>query len=80
DQELDPTLMGGAEYFLNDRTSVVGDFTGKQKKYTVNVGFRFALYPDWTLRVNLLDLGNSGATAGTSSNYYSIGISHTQFL
>jgi hypothetical protein len=74
--ELDPSLMGGVEYIVSDRLSLLGDFSGKRKKYTVNAGVRFAIYPDLSLRVSLLDMGNSSS----ESNFYSIGLAYNRFM
>ncbi|NDD67562.1 hypothetical protein EBZ35_07970, partial [bacterium] len=60
--QIDPTLMGGIEYIVNDHMSFLADFSGKQKTYTLNGGLRFAIYPDLSLRVNILDVGKDAAS------------------
>lgn len=74
--ELDPSLMGGVEYMINDRLALLADFSGKRKRYTVNGGARFAIYPDLSLRVSILDFGNTESNA----NYYSIGVAYNRFM
>ncbi len=74
--ELDPSLIGGVEYLTNDRVALLADFSGKRKKYTVNAGARFAIYPDLSLRMSILDFGNSES----NSNFYSIGIAYNRFM
>ncbi|NBV83533.1 hypothetical protein EBR57_05360, partial [bacterium] len=75
--QIDPTLMGGIEYIVNDHMSFLADFSGKQKTYTLNGGLRFAIYPDLSLRVNILDVGKDAASGGS---YYSVGLSYNRFM
>jgi len=75
--QIDPTLMGGIEYIVNDHMSFLADFSGKQKTYTLNGGLRFAIYPDLSMRVNILDVGKDTANGGS---YYSVGLSYNRFM
>lgn len=75
--QIDPTLMGGIEYIVNDHMSFLADFSGKQKTYTLNGGLRFAIYPDLSLRVNILDVGKDTTNGGS---YYSVGLSYNRFM
>lgn len=75
--ELDPTIMGGIEYLVNDNLSLLADFSGKKKTYTLNGGLRIAIYPDLSLRVNILDIGNPSPD---NSSYYSVGVAYNRFM
>lgn len=75
--ELDPTIMGGVEYMVNENMALLADFSGKKKNYTLNTGLRFAIYPDLSLRVSILDIGNQ---SNDKSSYYSVGLSYNRFM
>lgn len=71
--EVDPSIIGGTEWILDNRVSLLADIMGKQRKYTLNAGLRFAIYPDFYLRAAALDLGNT-------SSVYTLGLSYGVFL
>ena len=75
--QIDPTLMGGIEYMVSDHMSFLADFSGKQKTYTLNGGLRFAIYPDLSLRVNILNIGRQSTDGGS---YYSVGLAYNRFM
>lgn len=73
--ELDPSIMGGVEWILDNRISLLADLVGKRRKYTLNGGLRFAIYPDFHLRAAILDMGNNA-----QENFYTLGLSYNAFL
>jgi hypothetical protein len=73
--DLDPSIMGGAEWVLDNRISLLADVVGKRRKYTLNTGLRFAIYPDLQFRAAILDLGNN-----LDENIYTVGLTYSSFL
>lgn len=56
---IDPSLMFGLDYAINDVLSVLGDVGGTDKHYALNLGTDFSLTPDVALRGSLLDVTNN---------------------
>ncbi|NDC82129.1 hypothetical protein EB093_00485 [bacterium] len=75
--ELDPSVMAGIEYLVNDHMSFLADVSGKRRQYTLNGGLRFAIYPDLSLRVSILDIGRQTTDGGT---YYAVGLAYNRFM
>jgi hypothetical protein len=73
--DLDPSVMGGGEWILDNRISLLADVIGKRRKYTLNTGLRFAIYPDLQFRASILDVGNN-----LQENFYTLGLSYNAFL
>ncbi|NQY74852.1 MAG: hypothetical protein HRT90_08840 [Candidatus Margulisbacteria bacterium] len=74
--DLDASVMGGLEYFLDDQLSLLSDINGDRRIYKVNAGLRYLLSPDCMIRLAVIDIGSSH-TAGT---LFSFGVSFTGFL
>jgi hypothetical protein len=73
--DLDPSVMGGAEWVLDNRISLLADVIGKSRKYTINTGLRFSIYPNLQFRASILDIGNN-----LNENFYTLGLSYNAFL
>jgi len=73
--DLDPSIMGGAEWVLDNRIALLADVIGKRRKYTLNTGLRFYIYPDLQFRASILDIGNN-----LDENFYTLGLSYNAFL
>ncbi|MFT5171085.1 MAG: hypothetical protein ACI9BD_000857 [Candidatus Marinamargulisbacteria bacterium] len=76
EKELDPTLMFGLEYFLNNKFSVIADIDGEGQNYTLNAGSLYYLSSHFVLRTAVIDLLNT-KNEGT---FYSFGLSFSKFL
>ncbi|MFA5878888.1 MAG: hypothetical protein WC860_01800 [Candidatus Margulisiibacteriota bacterium] len=70
---IQPSIMGGLEYFLSDQFSILADITGKERQYTINGGARFTVIPDLTIRGAVLSIGDTSMS-------YSVGISYAKFF
>jgi hypothetical protein len=73
--ELDPSIMGGVEYIVSNQISLLADFSGERKVYTVNAGLNYYINPEFIVRFAVLDFMNS-----KESVYYSVGTSYSLFL
>ncbi|MSR88523.1 MAG: hypothetical protein EXS67_02590 [Candidatus Margulisbacteria bacterium] len=56
---IDPSIMVGLDYAINDAWGVMGDVGGIDKHYTLNLGTDFLLTPDVALRGSFIDVANS---------------------
>lgn len=74
--EMVPYVMGGADYWINNTVSVLGDFSGEHKLYSVNLGVRYLINEDVNLSVSILDVGSALHT----SPQYAFGLSFAKFL
>jgi len=75
-EEIDPSIMGGVEYFYNNAFSVLADFTGETRVYMLNTGVRFYIIPEISLRLNIINLGN----AENRGIFYTFGLVFLKFL
>ena len=73
---IDPTMMAGADYTLNNDVVLMADLTGQKKTYAINLGSDYALNPDVSLRATVTDLANN-TPEGTR---WGIGLAYTKFL
>jgi hypothetical protein len=53
---IDPSIMAGLDYVLNDKLTLLGDISGSEKHYTLNAGVDFALTNDFQIRGTFLDI------------------------
>ena len=74
--EMVTYVMGGADYWLNNTWAILADFSGQRKRYSVNLGTRYALNEDVILSVSVLDIGSALHT----SPQYAMGLSFVKFL
>jgi len=74
-KDIDPSIMGGVEYLLNEYISIIGDIDGKRQTYVGNAGVALYLTESFVIRGAVLDLGNND-----KSRDISLGVSYTQFL
>ncbi len=72
---LDPSIMGGVEYFLSDQFSLLADINGEQKSYILNAGLRFEIIKNVHIRGFVMDLSNN-----RKMNLYSFGVSFSKFI
>tara|TARA_A100001015_G_scaffold313545_1_gene421007 strand:- start:307 stop:960 length:654 start_codon:yes stop_codon:yes gene_type:complete len=56
DNRIDPSVMMGGEYVFDDRMTFLVDFTGRNRKYSLNVGMQYYLNYDVVYRLNILDV------------------------
>ena len=74
-KDVDPSIMGGLEYLLNEYISIIGDIDGKRQTYVANAGIALYLTESFVIRGAVLDVGNNNDTRDIS-----VGLSYTQFL
>lgn len=77
DRELDTSAMLGIEYFFTDKISILTDYTGENRKYTLNVGSRFYFNESFTYRISALDLNQ---TKKRKETLLIMGLSFAKFL
>jgi len=53
---LNATAMFGLEYVIDEKFSFLGDLTGENQEYLLNLGMRFYLDPDVVFRGSILDV------------------------
>ncbi|MFC1752634.1 hypothetical protein ACFL96_04485 [Thermoproteota archaeon] len=75
DEELDPSIMAGIEYYFTNELSILADVLGQEKVYFLNAGVRYMFWDSFTARVSVLDITNS-----RDSLYYSLGLTFTGFM
>jgi hypothetical protein len=74
-EKLDQSIIGGLEYLLTDRISLLGDISQYDKEYTVNGGVVLYIGENLLLRGSVLDVGNKD-----SGTIYTMGVSYIGFL
>ena len=75
EEGIDPSIMGGTEFFFSDQFSILADINGEKKTYIVNAGLRFELMDNFHIRGFVMDV-----TKNREEQYFSLGISYSQFL
>lgn len=75
EEGIDPSVMGGVEYYLSDQFSILADINGEQKTYVVNAGIRFELMDNFHLRGFIMDV-----TQNRENQLFSMGVSYSQFI
>ncbi len=77
---LDLSVMGGIEYIVSNKVSILADVSAKDKTYIVNGGINVYITPELVVRYNALGL-ITDATAKTSTGIQSsVGVVYTRFL
>lgn len=74
--EIDPSIMAGLEYFVNNNIVLITDISGQQQDYAVNSGIDYQLSPEVTIRAAILDIGK----VSDEGLRYSMGIVLAKFL
>ena len=77
DKEVDAAAMLGVEYFMDDRLSFLADYTGKSRRYTLNLGARYYIKEHISARFSVLDLNKTREEAET---IMVTGISFSKFM
>lgn len=73
---INPSLMGGVEYFLTNELAILADVHEREDHYTVNGGILYYLTDDLVLRGSVLD-ARDVSSQGLS---YSAGIAYSKYL
>ena len=74
DTEVKPTVMAGINYMVSEQLEILGDINGDGETYLGNVGARYYINPNFSVRTYIIDVGDSNGTQ------FSIGASYSKFL
>lgn len=76
--EIDASVMFGAEYFITDMMSVAADITGEDEHYELNVGYRFFMNDQVTWQVSVIDATDNNEYR--NGPFVTFGVILTKFL
>lgn len=75
-RQIDPTVMGGLEFMVNNNFSIMTDISGQEDQYMLNFGGHYLLTPELSFRAALVDIFSTGP----SGLAYSLGLAFTTYL
>jgi len=76
DQEINPTIMAGADYYVTDRIQLMLDVTGEKEEYSGNIGGMLFITKELFIRGSIIDITENLYEKRRSS----IGIGFSKYL
>jgi len=74
DSNVEPIIMGGVNFMVNEQLEILGDINGDGENYMANVGAAYYINPSFSVRTYLIDVLDAVGTQ------FSIGLTYSKFL